>query len=99
MVIDSSAVVAVLKGEEGWPAIERALERADELRMSAVTVFECRIVLLRLSRADLFARFLRRAAVIIDPFDSTQAELAFAAHQRFGKASRHPARLNMGDCA
>ena len=41
---------------------------------------------------------LGAARVRVEPFTETQARIARAAYQRFGKGSGHPARLNMGDC-
>jgi ribonuclease VapC len=70
--------------------------------MSALNAFECRVVLhVRFgpeAAAD-FELFLARADIIVEPFDATQAELAFSAYRKYGKGSGHPARLNLGDCA
>jgi len=99
MVVDTSAVVALLSGEPGWEALLETIENAPEVRMSALTLFECRIVLRRLSLLEPFTRFRQSAAVIVDPFDEPQAEASFAAYARFGKGQGHPARLNLADCA
>ena len=102
MVVDTSAVIAFLRGEAGADRIEILLDETSELRMSAFNAFECRVVLLRRfgeSAVGDFDLFVVRAGVILDPFDADQAELALEGCRRFGKDSGHPAQLNLGDCA
>ncbi|MEA2870487.1 MAG: ribonuclease VapC [Hyphomicrobiales bacterium] len=101
MVIDSSALIAILFDEFDRPRIEQAIE-ADPVRLlSAMTKLETSIVLLGrrgealLSRLD---RLLHRLAVAIVPFDDHQADIARDAFVRYGKG-RHRAGLNFGDCA
>lgn len=101
MVLDTSALVAFLRGEQEADAIERVLEAADELHISAFTLLEARVV--------LGTRFGDRAAAdcelllaklgaTVEPFDAAQAEHAYQAYRRFGRGTGHPARLNLGDC-
>ena len=68
--------------------------------MSSVNALETRIVLEMGKRIDpqRFDELLARWTIDIVPFDETLSDLAFEAYRRFGKG-RHPARLNMGDCA
>lgn len=102
MVVDTSAVIAFLRGEAGADRIEILLDETSELRMSAFNAFECRVVLLRRfgeSAVGDFDLLVVRAGVILDPFDADQAELALDGYRRFGKGSGHPAQLNLGDCA
>ena len=102
MVVDTSAVIAFLRGEAGADRIEILLDETSELRMSAFNAFECRVVLLRRfgeSAVGDFDLLVVRAGVILDPFDADQAELALEGYRRFGKGSGHPAQLNLGDCA
>lgn len=102
MVVDTSAVIAFLRGEAGADRIEILLDETSELRMSAFNAFECRVVLLRRfgeSAVGDFDLLVVRAGVILDPFDADQAELALEGYRRFGKDSGHPAQLNLGDCA
>ena len=99
MIIDTSAIVAILAGEPERQVFERALMRADILRMSAVNWFESAIVL---SRAGDVARnaldlYVERAGIVVVPVDLSQTRLAEEGWWLYGKG-RHPARLNMGDC-
>jgi len=101
MVIDSSALIAILFDESDRLRIEQAIE-ADEVRLvSAMTKLETSIVLLGrrgeplVSRLD---RLLHRISATIMPFDDHQADIARDAFAHYGKG-RHPAGLNFGDCA
>src|SRR4029077_8952060 len=101
MVIDSSALIAILFDEPDRPQIELAIE-ADPVRLvSAMTKLETSIVLLGRRGEALLSRldrlFDRRPAAIV-PFDDHQADIARDAFVRFGKG-RHRAGLNFGDCA
>ncbi|MGH6886761.1 MAG: type II toxin-antitoxin system VapC family toxin [Geminicoccales bacterium] len=100
MVIDSSAVLAVMLGEPEKRSLNERIE-ADPVRlMSAASYLEAAIVI-----DDRFgdegARdlklFLTEAEVEIVPVTLDQAEIARAAYRRFGRGN-HPARLSFGDC-
>lgn len=100
MVIDASAILAILFGE---PEAERFLDliSKDPRRlMSASTALELMIVI-EARKGEAGGReldlLLHRAKIDIVPFDSEQAELARHAWRCFGK-SNHPAGLNFGDC-
>ena len=102
IVIDTSAVFAIMATEPEAAEIRRVLKAHTDLAMSAFTVFECRTVLhRRLPRAaqSEFSQFLRLAPVRVEPFDSDLAEIAFVAYRTMGKGSGHKAQLNLGDCA
>ena len=102
MVIDTSAVVAYLSDEPLAERIEQALAETPECRMSAFNVFECRVVLGRQFDDNMVREFellLVTTGVEIDPFDGDQAVLAHRAYRTFGKGTKHPAQLNLGDCA
>lgn len=102
MVIDTSAVVAYLAGEPLADRIEQAFSETPECRMSAFNVFECRVVLSRQFDDNMVREFellLVTAGIEIDPFDTDQAILAHHAYRKFGKGTKHPAQLNLGDCA
>jgi ribonuclease VapC len=100
MVIDTSAVLAVLFSE---PDRGHLLSRiaADRVRMmSAVSLVEgTQVIDLRWRTAGVyeFDRFLARTGIDVIPLDREQAEVARVALRRFGKG-RSPARLNFGDC-
>ncbi len=100
MVIDSSAILAILLQEPEAGEISAAIAR-DPLRlMSTATVLEATIVI-RTRRGeagvDDLDRLLNRAGVEQKPFDVDQLTVARQAHRVFGKG-RHPAGLNFGDC-
>lgn len=102
IVIDTSAIFAIMASEPEAIEIRRVLKTDPELAISAFTVFECRTVLhRRLARAaqSEFSQFLQLANVQVEPFDSDLAEIAFVAYRTMGKGSGHKAQLNLGDCA
>jgi ribonuclease VapC len=99
MVLDSSAVMAIMRREQDAARFAAAVE-GDGIRLiSACTVVELGIV--AESRGSAGARelddFIERSRLEIVPFDADQAALAREAFRRFGKG-RHAARLNLGDC-
>ena len=101
MVIDSSALVAIIFDEPERQRLEDAIQLDSSRLVSAVTKLESSIVLFgRSGRAllDELDRLLARIAATIVPFDDHQSEIARDAFARFGKG-RHRAALNFGDCA
>jgi ribonuclease VapC len=102
MILDTSAVFAALVGEPDGDRYREIMKQTTDCRISAVTLYECRVVLGGRGGAAMLAEFdtlLRSATIQIDAFDERQAELAHTAYRRFGKGSRHPAQLNFADCA
>lgn len=100
MVIDTSAVLAIVLNEPGHATFIDAMVNADSLKMSAATFFESRLVMLRKSGPDQESELLSllaRLKINIAPFDRAQAELAADAYRRYGKG-RAAAALNFGDC-
>src|SRR5690242_18388997 len=100
MVVDTSALLAVLLAEPEATAFAEAISSADPCRISAASYLEAAIVID--SRGDSvasreFDRFIRVSGIEIAPVTREQAELARAAYRDFGKG-RHPAGLNFGDC-
>ncbi|MGI8771944.1 MAG: type II toxin-antitoxin system VapC family toxin [Acidobacteriaceae bacterium] len=100
MVIDSSAVLAILLQEEDAKVFSRTVEEHTFRFLSAVSYVEVMCVAEgrkgRLGEDDII-RFFRDSGVSIVPFDESMARVAVKAFQRFGKG-RHPAQLNFGDC-
>ncbi|HEV2998862.1 MAG TPA: type II toxin-antitoxin system VapC family toxin [Solirubrobacteraceae bacterium] len=100
MILDSSAVVAILLRE---PDHERLLERLAQAEMAAIgapTLTECGIVLsarLGAQGKTLLARFVEEAALTAIPFTAEHHSAALDAYLRYGKG-RHAAALNFGDC-
>jgi len=99
MVIDSSALVAILMKEPGWLDLAKVLDDTPRRMISAATLVETSMVLEARKGVegarDLDA-LLQRAGVEIVPVDAPQAQLARAAWRSFGKGN-HPASLNYGD--
>jgi ribonuclease VapC len=97
MIVDASAVLAVLLREDDAPDFLDKLSAATELRMSAVNLFEVLVKSDRVGGAFEAEALLSRLAIAIEPVTAARVQIARAAHLKFGKG-RHPARLNMGDC-
>jgi ribonuclease VapC len=101
MVVDSSALVAVVLGEPEAEAFLGAMRStAEPMHVSPVSVVESSIVLEARQGPDAtrdLHLLLAGVAADISAADAIQAQLAFAAWQRFGKG-RHSAALNLGDC-
>lgn len=101
MIVDTSAIIAVLRGEPEREAFLAALRSADAVAMSAATYVECGIVVDRLADPVLSRRFdelLAALGIRVVDVDEQQARTARAAHRDFGRGSGHRARLNLGDC-
>ncbi|MBV9571061.1 MAG: type II toxin-antitoxin system VapC family toxin [Alphaproteobacteria bacterium] len=101
MIVDSSAVVAILRSEPETDAFIRAIGEAGAPSISVATFFETAIVID--SRNDPVAsreldKFVKDANMNMVSVDERQARIARAAYRDFGKGSGHPARLNFGDC-
>ena len=100
MVIDTSALIAILLDEPERPRLTRSIESELVRRLSAASWLESSIVIeTRFGAAGLLDldRLVERAAIEMVPVDRRQAEEARRAFGRFGKG-RHPAGLNFGDC-
>lgn len=101
VVVDSSAILAVLLGETDALRIADALvQHAGDLHVGSVTLVEALIVLESRKGPDAVedARtLLSRLSVEVHAVSPDQAERAIEAWRRFGKG-RHPANLNLGDC-
>ena len=100
MVIDSSAIVAILLNEADAADIAQAIESNSQRLLSAANLLEASIVI-EGRKGEAGGReldlLIYRAAIEIVAVDQDQAELARSAWRRFGKG-RHPAGLNYGDC-
>ena len=100
MVIDSSAIVAILLNEADAADIAQAIESNSQRLLSAANLLEASIVI-ESRKGEAGGReldlLIYRAAIEIVAVDQEQAELARIAWRRFGKG-RHLAGLNYGDC-
>jgi ribonuclease VapC len=100
MVIDTSAIVAVLLNEATAARIAQLIEASSPRLLSAANLLETSIVI-ESRKGETGGReldlLLYRARIDIVPLDQDQAEIARIAWRRFGKG-RHPAALNYDDC-
>ena len=100
MIIDTSALVAILYGEPEAERFTQHIHAANVCRMSVANHVELSIVVERqmgsegLRQADIF---IRRAGITIEPVTLEQGDMARQAFLDFGKG-RHRAALNFGDC-
>lgn len=100
MIVDSSAIIAVLREEAEAAQIAAALKRAPICRMSVVTYVEAGVVTDCNSDPVLSHRFdelLHKIGVRVESVTPRQGEIARQAYRDFGKG-RHKAGLNFGDC-
>jgi ribonuclease VapC len=100
-VIDTSALIAVLREEPDAPRYADALERFESLTMSAGTLLEVGTVVLHkrgMKRLPELYDLIAMSRIEIAALTETHARDAIDAYGRFGKCTRHPAQLNFGDC-
>jgi ribonuclease VapC len=101
VIVDSSALVAILRDEADAAVFTAAIENAWECRISAATFLEAAIVIDG-TRDPISSRrlddLLRAANITIEPVTELHAHIARQAYRDYGRGSGHPARLNFGDC-
>ena len=101
MIVDTSAIVAILQDEPESPAFARLVTTAPVVRISAATYVELAVVV-DSSRDPVLSgaldRLLVESRIVIEPLTASQALIARTAYQRFGRGSGHAARLNLADC-
>ena len=100
MILDASAIVAVVLGEPMGVRIIEHIANAPVVAAGAPTLVEAAMVLsarLRRDARPLLGAFFREVGLEVIPFSQEHYEVALDAFQRFGKG-RHPAALNFGDC-
>ena len=100
MIVDSSAVLAILFDESDAATYARAIADADACRISAANYVEAAVVVEAQTRATgsrQFDALVRRAGIVIEPVTEQQAHIARQAYTDFGKG-HHRAGLNFGDC-
>ncbi|MCK4513812.1 MAG: type II toxin-antitoxin system VapC family toxin [Spirochaetaceae bacterium] len=100
MIIDTSAILAILEDEPERHHFNTLMAHASVRRMSAASYVEAGIVVTaRHGRAGLhdLMVLIARATIEISPFDQAQANIALDAYVSYGKGI-HPAGLNYGDC-
>ena len=100
MIVDSSAILAILFAEPDAGVFAKTISEAESCKISAATFVEVAVVV-EAQTKDRGSRqldaFLRRAGFVIEPVTEDHAHIARQAYSDFGKG-RHPAGLNFGDC-
>lgn len=101
MIIDTSAVIAILRVEPEARACADAIEAATERKMSAANYLEAAVVVDG-ARSPIASRnfdnLVRDARIEVVPVTERHAQIARAAYRDFGRGSGHPAKLDFGDC-
>ena len=101
MIVDTSALIAILRAEQDASQIAQAIERAQSRRISAANYLEAAVVIDG-SRDPIASRrfdeLVQTAELRIEPVTHDQARIARDAYRDFGKGSGHKAGLNFGDC-
>lgn len=101
MIVDTSAIVAILRDEPEAKRFAEAIAAAGKPRVSAVNFVEAAAVI-DAARSPVASRkfddFLRESHLVIEPVTLEQARIAREAYRDFGKGSGHAAGLNFGDC-
>jgi ribonuclease VapC len=101
MIVDSSALVAVIKDEPDGRRMAQIMDSAKSVSVSAASYFETSIVIDGLRSPAQSARWdelIEEMEIVIEPVTVTQAKIARQAYRDYGKGSGHPAGLNFGDC-
>jgi ribonuclease VapC len=100
VILDSSAVVAILRAEPEAPTMAESMTRAGACAISAVSYLEAAIVI-DSGRDPIASRrfddFFRESGIVVESVSFRQAKIARDAYRDFGKG-RHKAGLNFGDC-
>lgn len=100
MILDTSALLAILLREPEAEGFAARIERASIVRMSVASYLEAAMFVNRKGdevRSAILDAFLDEFAIRLEPITLAQAALARQAYQSFGKG-RHRAALNFGDC-
>ena len=101
MIVDTSALIAILRDEPEASFCATAIETASDRRISAANFLEAAVVIDG-SRDPVASRrfddLVREARLVIEPVTESQVRIAREAYRDFGKGTGHPAQLNFGDC-
>jgi ribonuclease VapC len=99
IVVDASAVIAILNEEPGYEQVAARLASSSIRFISPVSWLEVAMALARKYKEPtaIADAYLQRAEIRVHSIDAIQADWARSAFLLFGKG-RHPARLNLGDC-
>jgi ribonuclease VapC len=101
MILDTSALIAILRLEAEAPEFAKIIEQAAQRGISAVSYVEAGAVI-DSSKDPIASRrldeLIEAAQIAIEPVTEAQARIARQAYRDFGQTSGHPAKLNFGDC-
>ena len=101
MIVDTSAIIAILRSEPEARSYARVIADAATRRVGAINFVESAVVI-DASRDPIATRrfddFIKEANISIEPVTEIQARIAREAYRDFGRGSGHPANLNFGDC-
>jgi ribonuclease VapC len=101
MIVDTSAIVAILHKEADGELLRRVISENSPVRLSAASYVELGVVVAR-TRNPVVSHslddFIAQAAITIEPVTEAQARIAREAYRDYGRGSGHPAGLNFGDC-
>jgi ribonuclease VapC len=101
MIIDTSALMAILRDEPEASSCAHAIEDSAVRRLSAANFVEAAVIIDASCDPVASRRFgdlIKEARILIEPVTEQQARIAREAYRDFGKGSSHPAKLNFGDC-
>jgi len=101
VIVDTSALVAILKQEPRWETLGEALDSSPGSCISASTYVELSIVVDRWRNPTLSSRvdeLIEQFRIEIEPVTPEQARIARQAYRDYGRGSGHAANLNFGDC-
>lgn len=104
ILVDGSAIVAIVTREPDAGQLPRHLERHDDRLYCATGAWEAVLAIARVGKVDVVQgglaldRALRDLGLRIVPTGDAERRIALDAHRLYGKGTGHPARLNMGDC-
>jgi ribonuclease VapC len=102
VIVDSSALIAIISDEDDGPELAAALQAASgAILLSAANYLEAGIVIddVRYSgQAHRLDALIFELDIEIAPVTPAQAKIARQAYRDFGRGSGHPAKLNFGDC-
>ena len=100
MIVDTSALMAILLGEPEQQAFTLALRKAGDCKLSAGSWIELAAVITRRLPAwgDELDRLVARFAIAVAPVTAQQARIGHQAYRRYGIGTGHAAALNFGDC-
>ena len=104
IVVDASAIIAILTGESESTLLVAALDRAGAATTTPLAIYEAALGIRRKRTSGVaqaeraVMEFLSAARIKVEPVNPAAVHLALEAFDRYGKGNRRPAQLNLGDC-